>query len=142
MLETVTQGFKNATDRLKGVRELNEESIDEALRDVHMSLLEADVDLKVARSFLDRVKERTLGEKIKTRVKDRGGRKLKVTPGQHFVKICEEELVELMGPVDTSLEKSSARFLRGSSLNGDLSQGRYFARPSLRRKRSSSPSSS
>ena len=106
MLETVTQGFKNATDRLKGVRELNEESIDEALRDVRMSLLEADVDLKVARSFLDRVKERTLGEKIKTRVKDRSGRKHKVTPGQHFVKICEEELVELMGPVDTSLEKS------------------------------------
>ena len=70
MLETVTQGFKNATDRLKGVRELNEESIDEALRDVRMSLLEADVDLKVARSFLDRVKERTLGEKIKTRVKE------------------------------------------------------------------------
>ena len=105
MLETVTQGFKNATDRLKGVRELNEESIDEALRDVRMSLLEADVDLKVARSFLDRVKERTLGEKIKTRVKDRGGRKHKVTPGQHFVKICEEELVDLLFRHDHSEEK-------------------------------------
>ena len=106
MLETVTQGFKNATDRLKGVRELSEESIDEALRDVRMSLLEADVDLKVVRSFLERVKERALGEKIKTRVKDRSGRKLKVTPGQHFVKVCEEELVDLMGPVDTSLAKA------------------------------------
>ena len=105
MLETVTQGFKNATDRLKGVRELNEESIDEALRDVRMSLLEADVDLKVTRSFLDRVKERGLGEKVQTKVKDRSGRKIKVTPGQHFVKICEEELVDLMGPVDTSLAK-------------------------------------
>ncbi len=104
MLETVSQGFKNATDRLKGVRELNEDSIDEALRDVRMSLLEADVDLKVARSFLARVKERSLGEKVKTRVKDRTGRKIKVTPGQHFVKICEEELVDLMGPVDTSLQ--------------------------------------
>ena len=86
MLETVTQGFKNATERLRGVRELSEESIDEALRDVRMSLLEADVDLKVTRSFLARVKERSLGEKIQTRVKDRSGRKLKVTPGQHFVK--------------------------------------------------------
>ena len=105
MLETVTQGFKNATNRLKGVRELNEESIDEALRDVRMSLLEADVDLKVTRSFLDRVKERGLGEKVQTKVKDRSGRKIKVTPGQHFVKICEEELVDLMGPVDTSLAK-------------------------------------
>ena len=107
MLETVSQGFKNASDRLKGVRELNEDSIDEALRDVRMSLLEADVDLKVARSFLARVKERSLGEKVKTRVKDRSGRKIKVTPGQHFVKICEEELIELMGPVDTELAARS-----------------------------------
>ncbi|MAG33009.1 MAG: signal recognition particle protein [Deltaproteobacteria bacterium] len=107
MLETVTQGFKNATERLRGVREISEESIDEALRDVRMSLLEADVDLKVTRSFLARVKERALGEKVETRVKDRTGRKRKVTPGQHFVKICEEELTELMGPVDTSLQKSA-----------------------------------
>ena len=103
MLETVSQGFKNATERLRGVRELTEESIEESLRDVRMSLLEADVDLKVTRSFLNRVKERSLGEKIETRVKDRSGRKIKVTPGQHFVKICEEELTELMGPVDTTL---------------------------------------
>lgn len=107
MLETVSQGFKNATDRLKGVREIDEASIDEALRDVRMSLLEADVDLKVVRGFLARVKERSLGEKVKTRVKDRSGRKLRVTPGQHFVRICEEELVELMGPVETGLEAKS-----------------------------------
>ncbi len=107
MLETVTQGFKNATERLRGVRELTEESIDQALRDVRMSLLEADVDLKVTRSFLGRVKERALGEKVQTRTRDRAGRKLKVTPGQHFVRICEEELAELMGPVDTSLARRS-----------------------------------
>jgi signal recognition particle subunit SRP54 len=106
VLETVTQGFKNATERLRGVRELDEKSIDEALRDVRMSLLEADVDLKVTRSFLERVKERGLGEKIKTRVKDRSGRKHRITPSQHFIKICEEELTELMGPVDSSLAKS------------------------------------
>jgi signal recognition particle subunit SRP54 len=107
VLETVTQGFKTATERLRGVRELDEPSIDEALRDVRMSLLEADVDLGVTRSFLARVKERSLGEKVQTRVKDRSGRKIRVTPGQHFVKICEEELTELMGPVDASLEKSA-----------------------------------
>ena len=107
LLETVTQGFKNATEKLRGVRELNEESIEGALRDVRMSLLEADVDLKVTRSFLARVKERSLGEKIQTRVKDRSGRKIRVTPGQHFIKICEEELTELMGPVDPSLASSA-----------------------------------
>ena len=107
MLETVTQGFKTATERLRGVRELSEESIEEALRDVRMSLLEADVDLKVTRSFLERVKERSLGEKVETKVKDSRGRKIKVTPGQHFIRICEEELTELMGPVDTSLAAAS-----------------------------------
>ena len=107
MLETVTQGFKNATEKLRGVRELSEESIEDALRDVRMSLLEADVDLKVTRSFLSRVKDRSLGEKIETRVRDRAGRKIRVTPGQHFIKICEEELTELMGPVDPSLDSSA-----------------------------------
>ncbi len=107
MLETVTAGFKNATERLRGVRELSEESIVDALRDVRMSLLEADVDLNVTRSFLARVKERSLGEKIQTRVRDRAGHKIRVTPGQHFIKICEEELTELMGPVDPSLASSA-----------------------------------
>jgi len=103
----VTAGFKNATERLRGVRELSEESIVDALRDVRMSLLEADVDLNVTRSFLARVKERSLGEKIQTRVRDRAGHKIRVTPGQHFIKICEEELTELMGPVDPSLASSA-----------------------------------
>ncbi|MEZ4332864.1 MAG: signal recognition particle protein [Myxococcota bacterium] len=105
MLETVTQGFKSAAERLRGVRELDETSIDAALRDVRMSLLEADVDLSITRSFLARVKERSLGKKVETKIRDRTGRTMRVTPGQHFVRICEEELTELMGPVDPSLER-------------------------------------
>lgn len=107
MLETVTQGFKNATDRLRGVREIDEASIDEALRDVRLSLLEADVDLALTRSFLARVKERSLGSKVETKVRDRTGRLIRVTPGQHFIRICEEELTQLMGPVDPSLSRSA-----------------------------------
>jgi signal recognition particle subunit SRP54 len=106
VLETVTQGFKNASERLRGVRELDDASIDAALRDVRMSLLEADVDLGITRSFLARVKERSLGTKVETKVRDRAGRLLRVTPGQHFIRICEEELTDLMGPVDPSLAKS------------------------------------
>ncbi len=105
MLETVSQGFKSATERLRGLRELDESNIDEALRDVRMSLLEADVDFVVVKDFLARVKQRALGEKVETRARDAAGRRLKVTPGQHFVKVCEESLSELMGPVDTSLAK-------------------------------------
>jgi signal recognition particle subunit SRP54 len=105
MLETLTQGFTSARERLAGVRALDEENIAESLRDVRMSLLEADVDLGVVRDFLARVKERALGEKVQTRIRDASGRMLRIKPGQHFVKACEEELVALMGPVDSSLRR-------------------------------------
>ena len=109
MLETLTQGFTAARERLSGVRELTEENVSESLRDVRMSLLEADVDLTVVRDFLARVKERALGEKVGTRVRDASGRSVRVTPGQHFVKICEEELAALMGPVDPKLSQADGR---------------------------------
>ena len=105
MLETLTKGFTAARERLKGVRELDEQSVDEALRDVRSSLLEADVDLQVVRSFLARVKERALGEKVRTRVRDKRGRVHRATPGQHFVATCQKELENLMGPVDTRLHR-------------------------------------
>ena len=105
MFETLTQGFTAARERLSGVRELTDENTDEALRDVRISLLEADVDLEVVKGFLTRVKQRVLGEKVGTRVRDASGRLIRATPGQHFVKACEEELTELMGPVDPSLAK-------------------------------------
>jgi len=105
MLETLTQGFDAAKDRLRGVRTLTEENIDEALRDVRSSLLEADVGLPVVRSFLKRIKERARGEKVETRGKDAKGRTHRASPTEHFVAICEEELATLMGPVDPSLAK-------------------------------------
>jgi len=108
MLETLTQGFKSARERLAGVRELSESNVEEALLAVRASLLEADVDFAVAKDFLARVKQRCLGEKVETRVKTADGRALNVTPGQHFVAACEQELVALMGPVDVSLAKDSA----------------------------------
>ncbi|MBW2715063.1 MAG: signal recognition particle protein [Deltaproteobacteria bacterium] len=106
MLETLTKGFTSAREKLSGVRELSEENIDQSLRDVRTSLLEADVDLTVARDFLARVKQRALGEKVATRVRDASGKMVRVTPGQHFVKVCEEELIDLMGPVDSSLAQT------------------------------------
>jgi signal recognition particle subunit SRP54 len=109
VLETLTQGFSAARERLSGVRELSEENVAESLRDVRMSLLEADVDLSVVRDFLARVKERALGGKVETRVRDATGRLVRVSPGQHFVKACEEELVALMGPVDPSLASREGR---------------------------------
>jgi len=107
MLETLTRGFSAARERLAGVRQLSEENVEQALRDVRLSLLEADVDLGVVRDFLARVKERALGTLVETRVRDASGKTLRVTPGQHFVKSCEEELTALMGPVDASLQRDA-----------------------------------
>jgi signal recognition particle subunit SRP54 len=111
MLETLTRGFTAARERLQGVRELSDENLGDALALVRSSLLEADVDFAVVKDFLARVRERALGEKVRTRVRDRSGRVLRATPGQHFVAICQDELVKLMGPVDTRL----ARDARGTT---------------------------
>lgn len=102
MLEILTRGFKEARQYLQGMRTLNEENLAEALKMTRVSLLEADVEFQVARSFLDRVKEAALGEVVLTRVSHRD-RKLSLSPGDHFIKLCNEELVRLMGPTDSSL---------------------------------------
>jgi signal recognition particle subunit SRP54 len=109
MLETLSRGFETARDRLRGVQTLGEANVDEALRDVRTALLEADVDLGVTRDFLARVKERALGEKVETKARDAAGRLIRVTPGQHFVKACQDELTALMGPVDPSLARDAAK---------------------------------
>lgn len=107
MLETLTRGFTAARERLAGIRELDEGAIDEALGSVRRSLLEADVDYGVVKDFLARVRERALGEKVRTRVRDARGRVHRITPDQHFVRICQQELEALMGPVDTSLGRAA-----------------------------------
>src|SRR5687768_1730745 len=98
MLETLSKGFRAAKQRLTGVAELTEEVIDEALRDVRMSLLEADVEFKVVKRFLDRVKERARGEEVRLKAESTGAGVMRITPEQAFIKICQDELVAMMGP--------------------------------------------
>jgi signal recognition particle subunit SRP54 len=106
MLETVAKGFKTARNYLQGQAELTESNTDQALREVRLALLEADVEFTVVKGFLARVKEKALGTTLTTEGKDKRGQKLKVGPAEHFVKICYEELEALMGPVDTSIALS------------------------------------
>ena len=103
MLETVSKGFKSARNRLKGYRELSEENIDEAVRDIRISLLEADVEFNVVKAFLGKVKDKAVGELVQVTTESKNKGKVKVSPGDHFVKICLDELTDLMGPVDPSL---------------------------------------
>jgi signal recognition particle subunit SRP54 len=106
MLEVLSNGFNKARDRLKGKIELTEDNIADALKDIRLSLLEADVQYSVTKTFIAQVRESALGEIVDTRVKHRD-RTLKVSPGEHFINICHQELVNLMGPVDTGLKFSS-----------------------------------
>ncbi len=109
MLETITKGFKTARNRLRGQVELTPQNIEEALRDVRVALLEADVDLNVTRRFIARVQEKALGEVVALSAQDARGRKIVTQPGDHFIKICHDELEGLMGPVDTKLKWNGQR---------------------------------
>ena len=104
MLETVSKGFKAARNKLKGRTEITAEVVDDALRDIRVSLLEADVSFEVVKRFVARVREKAIGEVVETKVKTGKGI-ARVTPQDHFVKICHDELEALMGPVDTSLRR-------------------------------------
>ncbi len=95
MFEALSKGFRAAKNRLAGVTELTEENIEQALRDVRLSLLEADVEFNVVKRFLGRVKEKAVGD-IVTRRAEVKGKKITVGPGERFIKICQDELVALM----------------------------------------------
>ena len=87
--EKLSSAFSKITSR--GV--LNEKDIDEAMREIRVALLEADVSLPVVKSFIAQVKEQALGEKV---VKS-------VQPGQMVVKIVHDELVKLLGAENAEL---------------------------------------
>jgi signal recognition particle subunit SRP54 len=108
MLEAVTKGFKNARNKLQGKAELTHENVDDALRDIRVALLEADVQFDVVKRFLARVKDKAIGEVVQLKTTDKKGKKIEATPGDHFIKICHDELEALMGPVDTSLKFAEA----------------------------------
>ena len=88
MFEGLTKGFQGLFARFAGQKTLTEDNVKEALRDVRMALLEADVNLGVVREFLARVKEKALGITVTEGV----------DPGQMLVKVVHDELAGLMGP--------------------------------------------
>ncbi len=106
MFETISKGFRAAKERLTGTGKLTEDVIDEALKDVRLSLLEADVEFRVVKKFLRNVKTEALGEEVALRTTTNDGQ-IRVRPEDHFVQICNDALVDLMGPVDTSLATAS-----------------------------------
>jgi signal recognition particle subunit SRP54 len=94
MFDIVSQGFKDASLKLKGQTRLTEENIAPALDTVRRSLLDADVDYGVVKSFLDSVRSSALGAVVQTKAKSAD---LKVSAGDHFIDLCHKELLELLG---------------------------------------------
>jgi signal recognition particle subunit SRP54 len=103
MFETLTKGFRAAKQRFQGLAELDEATVDEALKDVRTALLEADVGFDVVQDFCKRVGEKAVGVIVKVRATAKE-KVRRVTPEDHFVKLCHDELIDLMGPVDTNLK--------------------------------------
>ncbi len=96
MFEQLTDRLETVFKRLRGHGKLTEANVEEALREVRRALLEADVNYKVARSFIARVKERAIGQDVLQ----------SITPGQQVVKVVHDELIRLMGERNEGLNLS------------------------------------
>ena len=97
MFDGLSDRLASTAQKLRGEGRLTEDNIQDALRDVRMALLEADVALSVVRDFIAEVKQRALGEEVLTSLK----------PGHIFVNIVQEELVKVMGVQNESLDLSA-----------------------------------
>ncbi|GFM36922.1 signal recognition particle protein [Desulfovibrio psychrotolerans] len=94
MFETLSDRLNSVFKKFSGQKTLNEENVQEGLREVRLALLEADVNFKVVKQFTDRVRERCLGQEV-----------LKgVNPAQQVIKIVHDELVDLLGGGTTGLD--------------------------------------
>jgi signal recognition particle subunit SRP54 len=98
MFDSLTNRLGGVFERLRGKGRLTEADVDAALREVRLALLEADVNVAVARSFLNRVKERAIGAEVTK----------SLTPGQQVVKIVHEELITTLGAKAESLTAASS----------------------------------
>jgi signal recognition particle subunit SRP54 len=101
MLDSLRRGFEGAALALKGQTRLTSAALAPALREVRNALVQADVNLEVARAFVEGVEADLLGEVV--RLRDASGQLRDLTPADHFVKACHDRLVALMGPADPEL---------------------------------------
>lgn len=97
MFESLQDRLGGALKRIKGQARLTEDNIKDALREVRMALLEADVALPVVKTFIDSVRERAVGQEV---IKS-------VTPGQAFIKVVQDELEAVMGEANETLDLSA-----------------------------------
>ncbi len=132
MFDALSKGFRSAKNRLAGVTELTEDNIDQALRDVRLSLLEADVELGVVKRFLASVKEKAVGEAVKSAATLKG-KKVRIGPSELFIKICQDELVALMQAEGEALSFAPRPALTGIMMVGLQGSGKTTTAAKLAR---------
>jgi signal recognition particle subunit SRP54 len=96
MFDSLSSKLQNTFRNLRGLGKISEANVTEALREVRMALLEADVNFKVARDFIERVKAKSLGLEVIQSIQ----------PGQQLVKVFHDELVALLGSDNAGLQLS------------------------------------
>jgi len=96
MFDSLTDKLGSIFKKLRGHGKLTEQNITEAIKEVRLALLEADVHFKVVKDFIERVRSRAIGQEVME----------SLTPAQQVVKIVHEELISLMGGVSSSLNLS------------------------------------
>ncbi len=96
--EGLSEKLQDALKKLRGKGKLNEKDIKEAMREVKLALLEADVNFKVVKSFISKVSEKCVGEEVLG----------SLTPGQQVIKVVNDELTELMGTAESKISYADA----------------------------------
>src|SRR3954454_10245508 len=96
MFDSISGKLQNAFRNLRGLGKISEENVSEALREVRLALLEADVNFKVARDFIERVKTKAIGQEVVQSIQ----------PGQQIIKIIHDELVDLLGSENAGLNST------------------------------------
>ena len=101
MLELLTEKFSGTLNKLRKARKLTDKVVNDALRDIRLALLEADVDYQVTKAFLKRVRERALSSEVKRNL----------SPAEQVITIVYEELVNILGNEKEDLRKGTVLFV-------------------------------
>ncbi len=96
MFDSLSGKLQNVFKNLRGLGRISDSNVADSLREVRLALLDADVNFKVARDFVDRVKEKAVGQQVIQSIQ----------PGQQVIKIIHDELVELLGSQNVGLQLS------------------------------------
>ena len=96
MFDSLSSKLQNAFKNLRGLGKISGTNVSESLREVRLALLDADVNFKVARDFIDRVKTKAIGQEVVQSIQ----------PGQQIIKIIHDELVELLGAANSGMDLS------------------------------------